>query len=213
MAVRIPAHPVALALLRAAAVPIAAPSANRSGQLSPTSAEHVLRSLGGLIDLILDGGPTSGGIESTVLDLTTSPPRLLRPGLLPVAELEAIIGPVQRLDGRVATAPLPSPGMLPRHYAPRTPLVCVESDGQRVLETMVRDGLRIGWLTFGPVTATIPPVAVARSLSADPARAAAQLYAALHELDDANLDRILVTLPPDTDAWLAIRDRLRRAAS
>jgi L-threonylcarbamoyladenylate synthase len=103
--------------------------------------------------------------------------------------------------------------MLPRHYAPRTPLFCVEGDGRRVLETMVREGLRIGWLTFGPVATSTPPAEIARTLSADPANAAAQLYAALHELDDANLDRILVALPPDTDAWLAIRDRLRRASA
>ena len=96
VAVRMPAHPVALALLRTVGVPIAAPSANRSTELSPTLAEHVLRGLDRRIDLVLDGGPTAGGIESTVLDMTTSPPRLLRPGLIGPAELEAVIGPVGR---------------------------------------------------------------------------------------------------------------------
>src|SRR5207253_3204382 len=96
VAVRAPAHPVARALLKEAAVAVAAPSANRSTELSPTTAAHVLRGLAGRIDLILDGGPTSGGIESTVLDVTTSPPRLLRPGLVTPAAIEAIVGPIAR---------------------------------------------------------------------------------------------------------------------
>ncbi len=96
VAVRVPAHPVALALLRAVGAPVAAPSANRSSELSPTLAEHVLRGLDGRIDLVLDGGPTTGGIESTVLDVSTSPPRLLRPGLIGPAELEAMVGPISR---------------------------------------------------------------------------------------------------------------------
>src|SRR5207249_2299162 len=96
VAVRVPAHPVALALLRAAGLPVAAPSANRSTHLSPTLARHVLQGLGGRIDLLLDGGPTVGGLESTVLDLTASPPRLLRPGLVSPAEIEAVVGPITR---------------------------------------------------------------------------------------------------------------------
>src|SRR5207244_1574467 len=123
VAVRIPAHPVALALLSATQLPLAAPSANRSTELSPTTAEHVLRGLDGRIDLILAAGPTTAGIESTVLDLTTTPPRLLRPGPIAPAQLEAILGPITRVNSSTAeTASLPSPGMLPRHYAPRTPL-------------------------------------------------------------------------------------------
>src|SRR5207249_1608348 len=97
VALRIPAHPVAQALLRAAGLPLAAPSANRSSALSPTRAEHVLSGLKGRIDLVLDSGPTPGGIESTVLDVTTSPPRLLRPGLVTPAELEAVVGPIARV--------------------------------------------------------------------------------------------------------------------
>ncbi len=129
VAVRVPAHPLAQALVRAAGVPIAAPSANRSTELSPTRAEHVLRGLDGRIDVLLDGGPTAGGIESTVLDLTATPPRLLRPGLLSIAELESVLGPLSRsLPSSVETTQsLPSPGLLPRHYAPRTPLECVET--------------------------------------------------------------------------------------
>jgi L-threonylcarbamoyladenylate synthase len=215
VAVRVPAHPVAQALVRAAGVPIAAPSANRSTELSPTRAEHVLRGLDGRIDLLLDGGPTTGGIESTVLDLTASPPRLLRPGLVGAAELEAVLGPLNRTQPArgEATQALPSPGMLPRHYAPRTPLECVEIREAERIATLVAEGRRIGWVTFITPRSAQRPGVLPRVLPADPAGYSAQLYAVLHELDAAGLDRILVTLPPDTEEWLAVRDRLRRAAS
>jgi L-threonylcarbamoyladenylate synthase len=214
VAVRVPAHPVAQALLRAADVPVAAPSANRSTSLSPTRAEHVLRGLAGRIDLVLDGGPTAGGIESTVVDLTASPPRLLRPGLVAAAELEAVVGPLDRgaLTAEAGGQPLPSPGLMPRHYAPRTPLEGVAPPGRQRVEALLAEGRRVGWLTFfdpGP----LPPAVRTRVLPADPAGYAAHLYAALHELDDAGLDRIVVALPPDGDAWLAVRDRLRRACA
>jgi L-threonylcarbamoyladenylate synthase len=213
VAVRVPAHPVARALLVAAGVPLAAPSANRSNRLSPTLAEHVLRDLGGRIDLILDGGPTAGGIESTVLDLTTRPPRLLRPGLIAPAELEAVLGPVARPQPADAqTQALPSPGMLARHYAPRTLLECVV-DGRARVEELRAAGVRVGWVTCGaPEGPDLPDVLVV-PLPADPAAYAAQLYAALHRLDDASLERIVVTGPPDGEEWLGVRDRLRRASS
>lgn len=217
VAVRVPAHPVAQALLRAAALPIAAPSANRSTELSPTRAEHVLRGLDGRIEMLLDGGPTSGGIESTVLDLTATPPRLLRPGPIGIAELEAAIGPLSRVRSLTVAAqhdsrPLPSPGMMPRHYAPRTPLECVEAgrEAER-LASLVSEQRRIGLVTFAD-SGTVPAVVLVRVMPSNPAGYAAQLYAVLHELDAASLARILVTLPPDTDEWLAVRDRLRRAA-
>src|SRR5262249_11514941 len=124
VALRVPVHPVALALLREAGIPLAAPSANRSTQVSPTRAEHVLRGLDGRIDVLLDAGPTPGGIESTVLDVTTSPPRLLRPGLVTPREIEAIIGPIEFAQSMKAEAGQPqrSPGISGKHYAPRTPL-------------------------------------------------------------------------------------------
>jgi L-threonylcarbamoyladenylate synthase len=219
VAVRVPAHPVAQALLRAAALPIAAPSANRSTELSPTRAEHVLRSLDGRIDMLLDAGPTSGGIESTVLDLTTTPPRLLRPGPIRSAELEAVIGSLVHDRFRTVAAqhhsqPLPSPGMMPRHYAPRTPLEGVEAGKElERLACLVRKKCRVGWVAFAdPGERIVPSEVRLRVLPSDPASYAAQLYAVLHELDAAGLDRILVTLPPDTDDWLAVRDRLCRAA-
>lgn len=216
VAVRVPAHPVAQALLRAVALPVAAPSANRSTELSPTQAEHVLRGLKGRIDLLIDGGATPGGIESTVLDVTTMPPRLLRPGLIGVAELESLIGPVMRTastDAKAA-AVLPSPGMMPRHYAPRTPLECVEAgrEAER-LALLEREECRIGWMTFSTPAGIIPSGVLLRVLPSFPAGYAAQLYAALHELDAQGLHRILVTMPPDNDDWLAVRDRLRRAAA
>ncbi len=216
VAVRIPAHPVALALLHAASLPIAAPSANRSTELSPTRAEHVLRGLDGRIDVLLDGGQTAGGIESTVLDLTAQPPRLLRPGLIGVAALEAIVGPVMRERALTAAAPnesqpLRSPGLMPRHYAPRTPLECVEGNGAARVASLLAEGRRVGWVTFSDSPNPYPEV-MARRLPSDPAGYAARLYAVLHELDVAGLDRIVVTLPPHGDEWLAVRDRLQRAA-
>src|SRR4051794_31561009 len=197
VAVRVPAHPVARALLRAAGTPVAAPSANRSTGLSPTRAEHVLKDLAGRIDLVLDAGPTPGGIESTVLDLTATPPRLLRPGLIGVAALEGLIGPVQRVppSGPAEARPLPSPGMLPRHYAPRTPLECVGDGARERVAELSRAGLRVGWLTFPDQGGGPPPGVVVVVLPSDPALFAAQLYAALHRLDEAGRDRIVVTLP------------------
>src|SRR5205085_9568847 len=108
--------------------------------LSPTTGEHVLRGLDGRIDLVLDGGPTAGGLESTVLDLTTTPPRLLRPGLVSPAEIEEVVGPIVRLSAsRVEDEkPLPSPGMLTRHYAPRAPLESVEDEGRARVEELLR---------------------------------------------------------------------------
>jgi L-threonylcarbamoyladenylate synthase len=211
VAVRMPAHPVALALLRAAGVPVAAPSANRSSQLSPTRAGHVLRDLEGRIDLVLDGGPCPGGIESTVLSLAPAP-RLLRPGLVGLAELEEVLGTVLPPVPRAEGGALPSPGMLPRHYAPRTPLECAADGGRERVAELCRQGQRVGWLTHGQA-ADVPAGAAVRDLPAEPGGYAAMLYAALHDLDAAGLDRIVVALPPDTAQWQAVRDRLRRASS
>src|SRR5262245_56968775 len=211
VAVRVPAHPVALALLRKAGVPVAAPSANRSAHLSPTTAEHVVRSLGDAVDLVLDGGPTPGGIESTVLDLTADPPRLLRPGLIPLAELEGAIGPVVPPTA-AGPGPLRSPGQLARHYAPRTPLEVVEGDGANRVAELAAAGAAVGWLRFG-VAAEAPAAVRVVVMPEEPAAFAARLYAELHRLDDETLDRLVVELPPDRAEWLAVRDRLRRAAA
>lgn len=210
--VRWPAHPVAQALIRAAGVPVAAPSANRSSELSPTRAEHVLRGLQDRIDMLLDGGPTPGGIESTVLDVTCSPPRLLRPGLVGHAELEALIGPIALpTPNDQPSAALPSPGMLARHYAPRTPLEC-SNNATELAGELTAAGLKVGLVLMSEPAAWLKGVRTLQ-LPGEPAGYAAELYAALHVLDDAGLDRIVMQLPPAISEWLAVHDRLRRAAA
>jgi L-threonylcarbamoyladenylate synthase len=215
VAVRIPAHPVAQALIAAAGVPLAAPSANRSARLSPTRAEHVLRDLEGCIEIVLDGGPTPGGLESTVLNLTTTPPRLLRPGLVTPDEIEAVIGPIEMaLPGSTpGETPLPSPGMLGRHYAPRAPLELANDDGWERVTEHCRAGGRVGWLSFAATAEQRHPLVMRVAMPAEAADYAARFYAVLHALDDAGVDRIVVDMPPDTQEWLAVRDRLRRAAA
>jgi L-threonylcarbamoyladenylate synthase len=207
VAMRMPAHPVALALLRACRLPLAAPSANRSTEISPTLPEHVLAGLADRVDLLLDGGPTTGGLESTVLDLTTNPPRLLRPGLVTIAKLEALIGPIDRSPAS-AKEPARSPGQMHRHYAPRTLLEVTPQSRQRV-EELCGQGLRVGWLTLIDEGET-PALRIV--LPADAIGYASGLYAALHRLDSSGLDRIVVETPPTGDEWLAVHDRLRRAA-
>jgi L-threonylcarbamoyladenylate synthase len=206
VAVRVPAHPVALALLREVGLPLAAPSANRSTCLSPTRAEHVLRGLDGRIDLVLDAGPTSGGLESTVLDITTTPPRLLRPGLVSPADLEALVGPIERRHSGAEGGPVRSPGLLERHYAPGTPLLCVYR--QDLEDAATRYG-RVGVLAFDENIAL--ERAVVELMPPDAASYAVRLYETLHRMDEAKVDHILVELPPEGDEWLAIHDRLRRA--
>lgn len=209
VALRVPAHPVALGLLRACGLPLAAPSANPSALLSPTTAEHVRRGLEGKIDMILDAGPTPGGLESTVLDISVSPPRLLRPGLVTASQIEAVIGPVTRAEVATDPGPVRSPGLQERHYAPRTPLECTTESRRRV-DVLMREGLRIGWITWREEAPL--PDAVVEALPGDPAGYARNLYAALHRLDLMKLDCIVVELPPEGDAWLAVHDRLRRAS-
>ncbi|MCI0459198.1 MAG: threonylcarbamoyl-AMP synthase, partial [Gemmataceae bacterium] len=164
------------------------------------------------IDLLLDGGPTPGGIESTVLDLTTDPPRLLRPGLVAPAEIEAVIGPILRPGQTASEGTLRSPGLLHRHYAPATPLECV-TDGAARVEELLRAGLLVGWVMLGAERRQGGRGLEVVALPLDPAGYAAGLYEALHELDQAGLDRIVVTLPPQTEEWLAVHDRLRRASA
>lgn len=226
MALRVPAHPVALALLRTAGLPLAAPSANRSESVSPTTAAHVLRSLPA-VPLILDGGPCPLGIESTVVDLTTAPPRLLRSGALPLRALLALLpdlelpAATQSLGAEPAgaggsaadKAPRAAPGMLSRHYAPRAPLWLLGSTqteltpAQLAALTPPR-----GLLTYKPLPELAAHFHKVEQLAADPQAFAADLYAALHRLDDSGVASIAaLTPPPDLD-WHAITDRLQRAA-
>ncbi|MBW3571116.1 MAG: threonylcarbamoyl-AMP synthase [Gemmatimonadetes bacterium] len=216
VALRVPAHPVAHALLRAAGIPVAAPSANRSTAVSPTTARHVARSLGERVDVIVDGGPCPVGIESTVLSLAGPVPTLLRPGTISVDDLRPVIGDVALPSGAThATAARPSPGMLDRHYAPRATVRLVPgAERARVLADAaesVDGGNRVGALLLEDARdARIAPVV---RMPDDPAGYAARLYAALHELDEAGCDLILIDPPPDAPAWSGVRDRLRRAAT
>ena len=202
---RIPAHPVAQALLRAAAVPVAAPSANRFGRISPTTAGDVVDELGGALDptrdMVLDGGPTPLGIESTVVDLTGGSPRVLRHGGVPWEDLVAVVGPVGHVEREVADEQDPSagPGRFLRHYAPTTPLVLVEGD-DAVAAELVR-GLADRSLRASTL-----------DLPGDPALAAPGLYAALRRADASGADVLLAVPLQPTGLGRAVNDRLFRAA-
>lgn len=208
VAVRIPAHPVALGLIRASRTPLAAPSANRSSELSPTTAEHVLNSLDGRIDMILDAGPTTSGIESTVLDLSTETPVLLRPGPIAMSAIQAIVGSIVRRGHEVSAGPLRSPGLLARHYAPKTGL---ELFNRREELEVRAASMRERGIVFEKMLMGRPDHS-ASLMSTDPVQYAARLYAELHRLDSLKLERILIEMPPDTDEWQAVRDRLTRAS-
>lgn len=208
--VRVPAHPVALALIRAADVPVAAPSANRFTQLSPTTADHVAAALGERVDILLDGGSARVGIESTVVDLTDEP-RLLRPGMISAAAIEALIGPLRRDTAEpTGTAPRLSPGQVERHYAPRAPLELASRGQMEALRPATDVGGRPGMVTCSDLA--VPAGWECVRLPPDADGYARGLYAALHQLDDAGCTRIVVELPPADPAWNAVHDRLRRAA-
>ena len=198
LAVRVPNHPLAHSLIEQAATPLAAPSANRSTQISPTAAVHVLESLGDRVDAILDGGPCAVGVESTVIDLSEATPTLLRPGGLSREDIEAVIGPVALSDGS-DHAPR-SPGMLSRHYAPSIPI--------RLNVKQAAPGEAL--LAFGPC-----PNASHANLSSngDLKEAAANLFAMLRELDRPDFTGIAVMEIPETGLGVAINDRLKRAAT
>jgi L-threonylcarbamoyladenylate synthase len=200
VALRVPAHPVARALLAAAGIPVAAPSANRSTELSPTTAEHVVRSLGERVDVVVDGGPCAVGIESTVITLSSAVPTILRPGSVSADQLRAVIGEVAA-GGAKAGGALPSPGMMDRHYAPRATL--------RVFDEGTVPSGRTAVLV---IDAERHPEGDVVRMPPDAAAYAARLYAALHEMDDLGYDTVLVQQVPDGPEWAGVRDRLRRAA-
>ena len=225
VALRCPEHRLTRRLIAKLGVPLAAPSANRSLGLSPTTAGHVAQSLGSRIDLILDGGPCRHGIESTVVDCTTTPPRILRLGPIHRDQLEKVLGQavaITSFDVKgvpshiVSDAAARSPGMLARHYAPRTPLQLSTCSAQCVAR-LVQSGKRVGWLTFQNERSPLIALAASHSvillpMPLDPDACASQLYATLHAIDQQQLDMIIVDMPPATDAWGAIRDRLARAS-
>lgn len=209
VAVRVPAHPVAQAVLRALGGGLAAPSANRFGRVSPTTAEHVRQDLGSDVDLILDGGPCTVGVESTIVDLSSGPPAILRPGGLPAEELERVLGcPVPiRTASTVRVS-----GTLASHYAPRVGVVLVEpSEAVSRAETLRLQGLQVGVL--GPASLSLPRDFVRFDIPEDPAGVARLLYLRLREADAAGLDVLVACLPPAQGLGLAVRDRLSRAAA
>ena len=204
VAARLPSHPVAQALIRLAGVPLAAPSANPFGEISPTRARHVARSLGDAVDMILDGGPSEYGVESTIVSLDPTP-AILRPGAIDAEAIEQITGPLAA-GSTPADAPV-TPGSLPHHYAPRTPVSLLSRAGD-----VAPDRSRAGWLGLGT-----PPdgYAYTRSLSLDGnlREAAAALFDVLHEFDERSLERIDIEPVPERGIGVAIMDRLRRAAA
>ncbi len=242
VAVRMPSHPVALALIRKAGFPLAAPSANPFGRLSPTAAVHVQDQFQDGIALILDGGPCAVGVESTILSLSGETPMLLRAGGVPREDIEALIGPVgiSTMDPEHPDRPL-APGQLPGHYAPRTrlrllqqpitrnaaglPIAGSAGSGLGIAAALQKSGMRLGWLGFKgalpsrpsqPATSAAPALFAAAEIlspSGDLREAAARLFACLHRLDRQGLDLILAEPLPEAGLGVAIMDRLRKAAA
>ena len=219
--VRMPAHPVALALIEAAGLPLAAPSANRFGRISPTTAEHVLEDLDQRIDAVLDGGPTMVGVESTVLGLSSDPTRypiLYRPGAITAAMLEPVIGPVTRYQPPQSAAEpqsLPSPGIGIRHYAPRAGLVLVQTESELNdrLTPLMASREKIGVMLPQNWTVHHRHVEIYPWNSFDDnAGLAHTLFSGLRELDSRNVAIILCPLPRNNGLGTAIRDRLEKAA-
>lgn len=209
VALRVPDHPLALALLRAFASGIAAPSANRFGHISPTTAAHVRDEFGDAVPLILDGGPCRVGLESTIVDLSRGAPVVLRPGAIGAADIARVTGhaPAAQRAARQAPAPRAS-GLLARHYAPRTPAELVNgADLPGRLAALAAHGDRVGVLALGRA------LGHGLALPDDPPAYGRGLYAALRELDRGGYDRLLIEAPPHDDAWRAVNDRLRRAVA
>jgi L-threonylcarbamoyladenylate synthase len=218
--IRWPSHPFIQAVIRECGFPLAAPSANPANRVSPTNAEHVRQSLGDRIPLIIDGGHSQVGIESTVLDLTTTPPRVLRPGMIHLESLRAVLSGtdvrvVGDQDDASAPQPLRSPGMLPRHYSPRARLLVRSWNDESDLKLQLgKSGLTPAKIhiiahTNIPTGGDWGRVSVIPHDSEAFARA---IYAELHTCDELGAGLIVVEAPPDTSEWQAIADRLKRAA-
>lgn len=228
VAVRAPSHPVALALVAAVGEPLAAPSANAHTLVSPTTARHVIRSLGDAVDLVLDGGPCMHGIESTVVTVAEEPPRILRPGALSAERVRDVVPDVVRRDEVVSAddEARASPGLARKHYAPRARVLLERGGAEvvRIARDLARGGARAAALVWSaeardaagrrksePPEAPEPVRFV--TMPSTPEGYARALYAALHDLDEAKVDAIVVERPPAGEAWWAIEDRLARAAA
>lgn len=215
---RCPDHPVTLAIIRAAGVPVAAPSGNRSGRPSPTRASHMLEDMDGRIDAIVDGGSCGVGVESTIIDLTASVPRLLRPGGLPLEALREVLGEVE-VD-KAVLAPLSAgekpkaPGMKYRHYAPRAPVTVVTGESRRTARYIRRRlGEHTGVICFDEYTSEFPGCVVEPIGSAeDRAEQARRVFDALRAFDGTDVDAIYAQCPGDAGLGLAVANRLKKAA-
>lgn len=224
--VRMPAHPVARTLIAAANTPLAAPSANRFGRTSPTTAEHVLRDLDGRINAVLDAGPTSVGIESTVINALTTPAVLLRPGGVTREQLESVLGPIDvyRVTPGVEAKALASPGLTSRHYAPQAKLVLVQGSREALLEAIrkhvAREGERGEYVGVMAPQDWLDDASLAGGglvlfdwgMWGDWAQLARNLFSGLRYLDKPGVSAILCPLPSEEGFGLALRDRLTRAA-
>jgi L-threonylcarbamoyladenylate synthase len=208
VAVRIPSHPIALELIELADCPIAAPSANPFGYVSPTTADHVRDQLGDQVDFILDGGSCEVGVESTIVSFVEGEPRLLRPGGIPLEEVESVIGMVA--VGSINKEKPSAPGMLPKHYAPHTPILLDWSEK----DAAKYGNRKIGLLAFHKISPSSKFSQVeVLSEKGDLREAAANLFSAIRRLDDSGLDLILAESVPEVGLGRAIMDRLRRASS
>jgi L-threonylcarbamoyladenylate synthase len=223
--VRMPAHPVAIELIRLAGLPLAAPSANLFGHISPTTAAHVLHDLDGRIDAVLDAGPTGYGVESTVLDPGPDPMIIYRPGAVTAAQIRDLAGPVEMyrepgLPVETPREPLPSPGVGLRHYAPRARLILVDAPPQTLSAQLAAAAAQFSPETVGlmlPAGLAAPPGIAPRRIYPwgrwdAPEAMARDLYAGLRALDAQGCAVILCPLPPEDGIGAAIRDRLRKAA-
>ena len=210
VALRVPSHPLALALLQALGGGMVGPSANRFGRISATTAEHVREEFGAGVDCVIDGGACAVGIESTIVDLSGTTPALLRPGCITAAQIEAVLG--VSLTAPHAQSPR-APGSLAKHYAPRTPVMLVEGDViDELARSFGRQGKRVAVLACHARQPLIPQLVwmAAPDAAADYAH---DLYANLRKLDAAGCDVMLVETPPPAIEWSAVRDRLGRAAA
>ena len=214
--VRWPAHPIMQAVIRECGVPLAAPSANLSNQVSPTNAAHVRAQLAGKIPLIVDGGQAQVGIESTVLDLTVTPTRILRPGMIHAESLAAVGGELQVSSAGSASKNLKSPGLLAKHYSPRARLVVWgwknDEDLRAQLITHHVSRIRVFVIAHTKIPAGFAPEHVS-VIPHDAEAFARALYGELHRCDAAGAEWIVVEAPPETPEWAGIVDRLRRAAA
>jgi L-threonylcarbamoyladenylate synthase len=198
------------AVIDAAGLPLAAPSANRSQAVSPTRAAHVLKSLGARVDLILDAGTTEHGLESTVVDCTVVPPRVLRPGPVTILELERVLGRVKsdRSDAAEGAAH-PSPGMSRKHYAPQATVLLVPA--AKLADAIAAAEGPVG--AFVLAGALLKPNATVTHMPADPVAYGAILYTELHRMDDLGVKTLVIETPPAAPGWEAVHDRLRRASA